>query len=535
MSDSYDPFIPELLNDEYVGSSIADLLHLAQRLTFTSISLLAFPWANKAFSLSSGHISEIYLEHNNSLLPGTPYLANVVPDTHSGTAHSGNQLVHNAPHLRSFACVPVLAKTKQVVAHMCVGRILPVTGGQPGLEDMTLLAAQLGRLWDSACQSLLLKISTQSATDSNVQRVVETQRKFYESILNNLPVDIAVFDTDHRYIFVNPGAVSDKALRSYIIGKDDFEYCRYRNRDVKIAEQRQVMFLDIKKTGRTIIWEDTMTNSAGDPITHLRRFFPVYDNKGELSMVIGFGIDITERKKMEDRQALLLKQISIRNNQLVDLFNIIVHNLRTPVGNIRMLIEMMTHTTDESEKNGLFEYLYPLLDNIGMTLDELMESIQISQDTEIETDINELDACLQKVLAGVQVSIVKSKATIDCDFSGAPVVKFPFKYLENILLNLVTNALKYQSPDRLLHLKIRSFKNNGEIILSVADNGLGIDLKKHGDNIFKIGKTFHKHPEAKGFGLFMLKTQVEAMNGEIWVESYQGVGSTFFVKFVAQS
>ena len=72
-------------------------------------------------------------------------------------------------------------------------------------------------------------------------------------------------------------------------------------------------------------------------------------------------------------------------------------------------------------------------------------------------------------------------------------------------------------------------------ILTIQDNGLGIDLAKHKDNIFKIGKVFHRHPDAKGLGLFMTKTQVEAMGGKIWVDSLPGFGSTFSVEFINQN
>ncbi len=73
-----------------------------------------------------------------------------------------------------------------------------------------------------------------------------------------------------------------------------------------------------------------------------------------------------------------------------------------------------------------------------------------------------------------------------------------------------------------------------KILFSITDNGLGIDLKKHKDNFFKIGKVFHKHPNAKGFGLFMTKTQIEAMGGKIWLESVPDEGTTFFIEFINQ-
>ena len=99
------------------------------------------------------------------------------------------------------------------------------------------------------------------------------------------------------------------------------------------------------------------------------------------------------------------------------------------------------------------------------------------------------------------------------------------------MTNLVSNALKYKSPDRELILKIETMPTDNGVILTVEDNGLGLDLDMHKDNIFKIRKVFHKHPDARGFGLFMTKTQVEAMGGKIWMDSVPNQGSTFFVEF----
>ncbi|HLU90792.1 MAG TPA: ATP-binding protein, partial [Cyclobacteriaceae bacterium] len=108
------------------------------------------------------------------------------------------------------------------------------------------------------------------------------------------------------------------------------------------------------------------------------------------------------------------------------------------------------------------------------------------------------------------------------------------KYFSSILHNLISNALKYRSPDRKSEISITTTRIKDTVLLSVKDNGLGIDTVKHKDNLFKIRKVFHRHPDAKGFGLFITKTQVEARGGEIWVESEPGQGSTFFIKFKKQ-
>ena len=104
-------------------------------------------------------------------------------------------------------------------------------------------------------------------------------------------------------------------------------------------------------------------------------------------------------------------------------------------------------------------------------------------------------------------------------------------YLESIILNLITNAIKYKSPDRPVVLKIKSGMEGDFAFLSIADNGLGIDLDRHGSKLFGMYKTFHSHPEARGIGLFISKNQIEAMGGHIEVESEMGKGTTFTTYF----
>jgi PAS domain S-box-containing protein len=364
---------------------------------------------------------------------------------------------------------------------------------------------------------------------------LDKQKEFYENILNSLPIDIAVFDANHRYLFVNPGAIKGEEYRKFIIGKDDFEYCDYRKRDRSLAELRRARFLEVKKSKKEIRWEDTVNDPGGNPVTSLRRIFPVLDENEELSMVIGFGLDITDRKVMEEKQTALVKQLSAQNSQLVDFCNIVSHNLRAPLVNMSMLVEFIEESNDEAEQKQLISKLNPVLENLHTTFNELVESIQIRQDLEVKSEKILLKDYLRRTLEVLKVEINKSEAIIEFDFSEAQTIYYPVKYLYSILHNLVSNALKYQSPKRKPLIKLETKRVDGDIILSVSDNGLGIDMTKHKDNLFKIGRVFHRHPNAKGFGLFMTKTQVEAMEGDIWVESMPDVGSTFFVKFKKQN
>ncbi len=363
---------------------------------------------------------------------------------------------------------------------------------------------------------------------------LDKQKEFYETILNKIPTDIAVFDPQHRYLFVNPCAIGDPELRKYIIGKDDFEYAVYRNRDAGIAEQRRKNFLEAVHTNKEVLLEDNIQDKAGNMITHLRRFFPVFDEEGRLKIVIGFGVDITERKKMEEKQSVLVKQLSAQNNQLTDFCNIVSHNLRAPLVNMSMLAKCIEESSDTDEQKTFISMLQPVIDNLQLTFNELVESIQIKQDIEIQSEDIYLADCLQRTLNGLELKIKECEAVIETDFEAAPAVYYPSKYLYSIIHNLITNAIKYHDPKRQPVIRLQTQKTDGKIVLSVADNGLGIDIVQHKDNIFKIGKVFHRHPNAKGFGLYMTKTQVEAMGGKIWVESSAGKGATFFIEFINQ-
>lgn len=362
------------------------------------------------------------------------------------------------------------------------------------------------------------------------ENTLARQKAFYENILNKIPADIVVFDKDHKYQFVNPGAISVEEYRKYIIGKDDFEYCEYRGRDTSLAELRRKEFIELIATGKEKRWEDTVIDKDGKPHTNLRRLFPVYDENNELEMVIGFGININDRKAMEDKQAQLLNQLSIQNMQLNDFCNIVSHNLRGPLVNISMLIEFIDSTKNEDEKNLYLSKLHPLINNVNGIFNELIETIKVKNDFDIQFDKNETKACINKILKSYEMEITKYDAVVNIDVTDTPIISFPSKYFVSILQNLISNAIKYRNPEKQPEINIKTKKNDGVIQLSVSDNGLGIDLNRHKNSLFKIGKVFHRHPNAKGFGLFMTKTQIEAMNGKIWVESTPGIGSTFFVE-----
>lgn len=143
---------------------------------------------------------------------------------------------------------------------------------------------------------------------------IAEQKLFYEDILNKVPSDIAVFSPELKYLFVNPAAIRDEATRKWVIGKNDYDFCRERNKDLAIAERRERIQRKVLEDKKDVEWEEKMINRQGGVSYHMRKISPVLDAAGNIKMLIGYGFDITERKKFEE-------QVIISEKKFKDLFN----------------------------------------------------------------------------------------------------------------------------------------------------------------------------------------------------------------------
>ena len=143
---------------------------------------------------------------------------------------------------------------------------------------------------------------------------VHKEKELYKSILANLPSDVAVLDTDFKYLFVNPAAVSNSETRDWIIGKTDFDYCTYSGRDRQLAETRLALLSKLMLRKNPVEWEEHLVNQKGETEFHLRKISPVLDKKGNVQLIICYGLNITERRKIEN-----LVQVSEKRYR--DLFN----------------------------------------------------------------------------------------------------------------------------------------------------------------------------------------------------------------------
>lgn len=245
--------------------------------------------------------------------------------------------------------------------------------------------------------------------------------------------------------------------------------------------------------------------------------------------------EIGEKNKLLENQKTELQNLSqdlIKQNTELERFAYVAsHDLRSPGVNLIALLRLYDDAKDATEKESLIKIMKEVADNLIVKLDDLIDLLRNKHESfaiHEKLTFMQVYAMVEKNLTA---DIKKTKARLNFDFSEASIIHYPKSYLESIIQNLVSNALKYHHPERIPEISIKTYTKNDRIFMEVKDNGLGIDLKQHGKNLFGIYKTFHNFKDSKGVGLYITKAQIIAMGGSIDVTSKLNVGSTFTVCF----
>lgn len=254
-----------------------------------------------------------------------------------------------------------------------------------------------------------------------------------------------------------------------------------------------------------------------------------FDENGKATRMIGTHTDINNQKLIEKQLRETINIVSNQNNRLLNFAHIVSHNLRSHAGNIETVLNFIETETDETELKELFAMIRSASDQLTETIHNLNEVVAIQTNINEEKSKRPLLAELIKMKNNLRGLIKETDTIIEIEVDEKLQVNVIPPYLDSILLNLMTNAIKYRSPSRKPLVKIRADKTKTHVKLDIIDNGLGIDMRLHKNKVFGMYKTFHGNKDARGIGLFITKNQVEAMGGQIDLRSEVGVGSIFTI------
>jgi len=258
---------------------------------------------------------------------------------------------------------------------------------------------------------------------------------------------------------------------------------------------------------------------------------PVYNNEQDIIGIRGVFQDIDEEKLKTLNLQKTSDIIASQNSRLFNFAHIVSHNLRSHTSNLSLIVQLIEDLKSVEEKLELIGSIKDISESLNTTIEHLNDIVTIQTKTNQNKTIVSFENTLQIVLKSIKHIIMKSNTKIDVNFSEVQSIKYIPAYMESILLNLVTNAIKYKHKNRDAIIKLKTYIENNKTILEVTDNGQGIDMDRFGKKLFGMYNTFHYNEDAVGIGLFITKNQIESLNGEIFVESEVGKGTTFKIQF----
>lgn len=259
---------------------------------------------------------------------------------------------------------------------------------------------------------------------------------------------------------------------------------------------------------------------------------PVIDDMGRCVTLRGIFQDIDIIKKSGLSMQSSINLLDDQNKRLQNFAYIVSHNLRSHAGNLKFMVNLFQETTESTDKEEIFSHIKTISESLSATMGHLDEIVKIQSEISRERKVVDCEAIFENVRSALRANIESTGAVINADFSACPQLQYIPAYLESIFQNLLTNALKYKHPDRSPIINLHTFSDDKHVYLTFEDNGIGIDLKRYGDQLFGMYRTFHQNKDAKGIGLFMTRNQVEALGGSITVDSIVDVGTKFSIRLV---
>ena len=370
--------------------------------------------------------------------------------------------------------------------------------------------------------------------DITKQKEEEQRLKLLETVITQTKDSVIITEPDlndeniPKIVYVNPAfSVMSGYQSEEIIGKspsifigpnsDDQEYKKLINA-IHNKTECQVETISYKKN------KDEYWVSFS--------MLPVYNSDGELSHWVSIQRDITEEKRQEIEKEQLIRELTQNNKDLQQFSYITSHNLRAPLSNLTGLLNLVKDIPIENpELKEILDGFNKSTHLLNETISDLVKVIVIKDNPSIHKESVQLKEVFENVFSQLDFLIGIHKPIIKINFEKVDFFNTNKAYLESILLNLLTNSLKYKSNSRKLKISIIAKREDDTIILIFKDNGMGIDLVRNHDKIFGLYQRFHNHPDSKGLGLYLVKSQVETMGGTINIESEVDKGTTFTIIF----
>lgn len=427
-------------------------------------------------------------------------------------------------------------RIKELLQHKTI-----VSGDKIELQTGKVLRRDFIPIWSNNYYFGHLWVYQDITEEETREQALTKQKVFYEEILNKIPADIAVFDKEHRYLFLNHFAVKDGELRKWLIGKTDEDYVQLRNKPRELANERRAIFDTVKETGKLLSFEERLLQPDGSEVYQLRNFNPVLNQDGEVEIMIGYGLNITERKKMEqalEKARIDAEQASVMKDRFLAAMS---HEIRTPLNGI-MGVTALLDKTDLTEKQREFIEIIKVSEaHLLRIVNEVLDFEKIvSNEIVLEETVFDVIKLIEDI-SGIYRLNAEDKNllfTLTCNVKELVVMADSYR-LSQVIHNLLGNAVKFTQKGGITVQVNATYKTQteAEVKIKISDTGIGIDeeLLKRIFEPYSQGKSaIAKQFGGTGLGLAICKRLIDAQQGLITVSSTENAGSVFTVVFTWQ-
>ncbi|MBU0941472.1 MAG: PAS domain S-box protein [Bacteroidetes bacterium] len=363
-----------------------------------------------------------------------------------------------------------------------------------------------------------------TARKSNEALIASSQKRI-ESLINTIDGIVWETDAEVNFTFISKkvesilGYTSDEWISSKDfwlkhIHPDDKEFVlNYCSVQTAANLDHDFEYRMIAKNG-DVIWLRDIVNLG-------------MDSNGKLINMRGIMIDITKPKEIEYELNKSLSLVTEQNKRLLNFSYIVSHNLRSHTSNITSLINLIETSDSKEEVDHMIQLLKTVSTSLNETMLNLNEVVNIQTNVGLIQEKLNLNEIIKNTLQVLSQQIKEKEIIVQNNIDANTIINYNPAYLESILYNLFSNAIRYSSPERKPMFSISLLQDGENKILQITDNGIGIDLEQNGNKIFGMYKTFTNHKDSKGIGLFITKNQIEAMGGTVMIESELNQGTTF--------
>jgi len=252
----------------------------------------------------------------------------------------------------------------------------------------------------------------------------------------------------------------------------------------------------------------------------------LYNKKGEIVRFFAIEENISSKKLLENQREELVVSLAKTNKELEDYAQIVSHDLKSPLRSIHSLISWIKEDNDKAFSDQTLKY-FSMMENKVEKMDRLI--VGILTYSKIDKENLAVEKVNTQLIIQSVIEIIHIPKHITVTIKNTlPIINADRYRIQQLFQNIIGNAVNYIEREVGV-VEISSEEFDDYYVFAVKDNGVGIAKKNH-EKIFNTFQSYTTSERSTGLGLSIVKKIIETYKGKIWIESEEGVGSTFFIK-----